>query len=140
MTTKLKQYSVVQLAGAAKVTAEIVRYYTKLGLLTPDRNLENNYRLYNQSDLIKLKFIRRAKILGYTLGEIRQLIDASMNKKSPCPIAREIIHKRIVQNRRDLDDAIKLQKRMELAMKKWNEMPDALPVGNSICHLIESVT
>ncbi len=133
-------YQVKDLAHAAQVTADAVRFYTRKGLLKPARNTANNYQLYSETDLIRLRFIRKAKLLGYTLSEIRQIITASEQKQTPCPMVREIIKQRIKNNRRKLDEAMALQKKMEAALKQWEHMDDAVPIGNSICHLIEEVT
>ncbi len=133
-------YQVKDLAHAAQVTADAVRFYTRKGLLKPARNTANNYQLYSEADLIRLRFIRKAKLLGYTLSEIRQIITASEQKQTPCPLVREIIKQRIKNNRRKLDEAMALQKKMEAALKQWEHMDDAVPIGNSICHLIEEVT
>lgn len=126
-----------EMAMAAGVSAETVRYYTRAGLLKPNRDVHNNYRLYVRGELTKLIFIRRAKTLGYTLSEIKKIIQASMNKKSPCPMVREIISNRIKENKNHMDEVIALQKRMESAVRVWKQMPDAIPTGDSICHLIE---
>ena len=47
--------------------------------------------------------------------------------------------KRIDENRQRLDELLALQVRMEQALKKWGDMPDGVPDGHSVCHLIESV-
>lgn len=133
-------YQVKDLARAADVTTDAVRFYTKKGLLNPIRKDLNNYQIYSRADLIRLQFISKAKILGYTLNEIKQIIQASEKKQSPCPLVRKIIEKRIEENKKKFDEAIALQKRMEKALRQWEEMDDAIPIGHSICHLIEAVT
>lgn len=131
---------VKDIAGKAGVTAEAVRYYTRFGLLKPTRERSNKYRCYARSDLIRLKFIRRAKTLGFTLGEISEILKASERIQSPCPLVRRIITERIAANREHMREAMDLQRRMEDAAKRWKSMPDAIPVGDSICHLIEQAT
>jgi len=111
-----------------------------IGLLTPRRQEDNNYQLFNQQDARRLKFIHDAKLLGFSLKEIREIIERSDTGNSPCPIVREIIHNRIEENRRKLDELRSLQNRMEIALKKWNDMPDGMPDGHCICHLIEAVS
>jgi MerR family transcriptional regulator, Zn(II)-responsive regulator of zntA len=133
-------YQVKDIADAANVSTDAVRFYTKKGLLKPTRNKENNYKLYSHADLIRLRFINKAKILGYTLNEIKQIIQASEKKKTPCPLVRNIIEKRIKDNKKKFEEAMTLQKRMEKALRQWEEMDDAIPIGHSICHLIETVT
>jgi len=131
---------VKEMAAMAGVTSEVIRYYTRVGLLRPSRESANKYRRYGGSDLIRLRFIRRAKTLGFTLGEIRTILRASERRESPCPQVRRIIIRRITENRQHLQEAMALQKRMEEAAKQWQSLPDAVPVGDSICHLIEQAT
>lgn len=135
---KNRNYQVKQLAEIAGVSTDAIRFYSKKGLLKPKRNSTNNYQLYDDIDLIRLQFIVRAKLLGYNLNEIKKIIYASERKETPCPMVREIIKDKIIKNKKQLNEAIKLQRRMETALKKWEQMDDAIPVGKSICHLIES--
>ncbi len=131
-------FTVSQLAKRCDVTAETVRYYTKKGLLKPSKNPNNNYQIFALDDIQKLRFIRKAKLLGYTLSEIENILNHSMQKNSPCPIVREFIQPRIKDNRQKIKDLIALQTRMENALKDWESKPDGMPDGGSVCHLIES--
>lgn len=126
------------LADLGGVSAENVRYYTRRGLLKPVRNPRNRYRLYRESDVARLRFIRQAKNLGYTLGEIGKIFAESNRGESPCPLAREIIANRIPNHRKRLDEMLELQTRMEGALKEWEKLPDKSPDGHTVCYLIES--
>ena len=129
-----------ELARLTGVTPDVVRYYTQIGLLKPKRERPGNYRVFARSDLIRLNFIRRAKTLGYTLAEIRQIVGASERRQSPCPMVRKIIVERISTIRTHMRESMALQRRMEAAAKQWKSLPDAVPIGDSICHLIEQAT
>ncbi|HHH43071.1 MAG TPA: MerR family transcriptional regulator [Gammaproteobacteria bacterium] len=130
---------VAELARAAAVTPHVVRHYTRIGLLKPFRNEENGYKLYNRNDLNRLMFIRRAKYLGYTLADIRGILDEARHGNSPCPHVRRIIQKRIEENRAKLSELAMLQNRMEDALREWSKLPDGMPNGDSVCYLIESM-
>ena len=132
-------YTVTELANRCNTTPHAVRYYTRMGLLRPERHPENGYRLYDIGEVPWLKFVQRAKNLGYTLKEIKEIMHDADDHKSPCPRVREILMKRIDENRQRLDELLALQIRMEQALKKWGDMPDGVPDGHSVCHLIESV-
>jgi len=131
--------TVTELARQSGTTPHAVRYYTRMGLLTPKRNPENGYRLYELSEVSWLRFIRQAKALGYTLHEIQEIMHDRDEGQSPCPKVREILQRRIVENRERLNELITLQDRMEKALLQWSDMPDGIPDGDSVCHLIESV-
>lgn len=63
-----------QLAKRAGVTADTIRYYEKEGLLNRPLRQSNGYRLYRDTDLIRVQFICTAKKVGFSLLEIRQLL------------------------------------------------------------------
>lgn len=66
-----------QLAHRAEVNIDTVRYYERQGLLPPPARLASGYRRYDETDVARLRFVRRAKALGFTLVEIRDLLALS---------------------------------------------------------------
>jgi MerR family transcriptional regulator, copper efflux regulator len=65
------------LAKRAGVGIDTVRYYERAGLLTPQSRLSSGYRRYSELELARLRFIRRAQALGFTLKEVRELLSLS---------------------------------------------------------------
>lgn len=130
--------TVNELATQSGAPAHVVRYYVRIGLLQPVATQDNGYRLFAAADASRLRFIRRAKHLGFTLNEIREITQHAAQGESPCPDVRRIIRQRIKENRIKIDEMIRLQTRMEQALAKWDTMPDGIPDGHSVCHLIES--
>ena len=63
-----------QLAKRAGVAIDTVRYYERNDLLAPAQRLSSGYRRYGEAELKRLRFIRRAKALGFTLDDIRGLL------------------------------------------------------------------
>ncbi len=133
------QYTVTELANRSGTTPHAVRYYTGRGLLQPKKNTMNGYRMYKASDISWLKFVHQAKKLGYTLNEIKDIMHDIEDKKSPCPRVREILSRRVDENRAHINELLSLQTRIEAALLKWSEMPDDMPDGDSFCYLIESL-
>jgi MerR family transcriptional regulator, Zn(II)-responsive regulator of zntA len=130
---------VTELSKRARIPPDTVRYYTRPGLLNPSRQVENAYRVYGASDLRRLRFIRAAKGLGYTLPEIRQMFADADGGKSTCPRVRTIIERRIAETEEHLAELIRLRDRMLKAVRKWKRMPDRQPSADSVCALIESM-
>ena len=131
---------VQELATRAAVAAHVVRYYARLGLLRPTRDPRNQYKHFSQADLQRLTFIGQAKRLGFTLGEVRSVLEMSRKGKTPCPLVREVVRRRIADNESDLAELLALQARMQRALRKWRKMPDGVPDGRAICRLIEAVS
>ena len=65
------------LAQRAGVGIDTVRYYERQGLLPAPARQASGYRVYDESDVARLRFVRRAKALGFTLVEIRDLLALS---------------------------------------------------------------
>ena len=67
-------WSIGQLAKRADVAIDTVRYYERNQLLAPAGRLASGYRRYGETELRRLRFIRRAKALGFSLDDIRGLL------------------------------------------------------------------
>lgn len=68
------------LAKRAGVGIDTVRYYERSGLLAPSQRLASGYRRYTPLELARLRFIRRAQALGFTLNEVRELLALSAKR------------------------------------------------------------
>lgn len=126
------------LAKRSNVPLFTVRYYTRIGLLKPSRDLRNGYKIYKPSDKDRLKFITAAKELGFTLAEIEDILGMAAHSNSPCPMVREVVQKRIIENKQKIRELQRLQKRLEKAAEAWKTMKNSTPDGHSVCRLIES--
>ena len=71
-----------KLAKAADVNVETLRYYEKRGLLPEPPRKESGYRVYPESAVERLKFIKGAQVLGFTLEEIQELLDMRLDTKA----------------------------------------------------------
>jgi DNA-binding transcriptional MerR regulator len=131
--------TVNELATQSGAPAHVVRYYVRIGLIQPAGQQENGYRLFTPQDATRLRFIRMAKHLGFTLNEIKQITRHADVGESPCEDVRKIIEHRIDENRAKIEEMMKLQTRMEQALEQWKLMPNGIPDGNNVCHLIESI-
>lgn len=66
-----------EFAHRTDVGIDTVRYYERQGLLPAPERSASGYRSYDQEDVARLRFVRRAKALGFTLVEIRELLALS---------------------------------------------------------------
>lgn len=127
-----------ELARRTKLPVFTVRHYTRIGLLKPSRDLRNGYKIYRPSDAERLKFITASKRLGFTLGEIEEILGHAAHDESPCPMVRDIVERRIEENAMKIRELQAMQVRLERAAKKWKSMKNSEPDGHSVCRLIES--
>ena len=88
----LHSLTVAKLAAAGGVGVETIRFYQRKGLLeTPPR--DGGIRRYGSQDVRRLRFIRQAQAAGFTLEEIRELLD--LDSSDDRPRARELARRRI---------------------------------------------
>jgi len=130
--------TVTEIARRFNISADTIRHYTKIGLLCPDRNQSNGYRLYGIEHERRLRFLLSARKLGFSLKDIREILEMSDSGDTPCPLVRKLIDRRVEAIREEMRDAQMLMVRMELASRDWHQLPDQTPSGESICHLIET--
>jgi MerR family transcriptional regulator, copper efflux regulator len=72
--------TIAQASSATGVSAKMIRHYESIGLIRAPLRTENRYRHYAEADLHDLGFIRRARDLGFSFEDIRQLLDLWRNK------------------------------------------------------------
>lgn len=128
---------VKDIATAAGVSPDTVRFYTREGLLNPGRNPDNNYQHFGAEDLRRLRFARKARQLGFSLPEIRAILDQADDHHSPCPMVREVFEQKLADVEQQIAQLQRLRQRMQAALAAWRHMPDGTPDGHTICRLIE---
>lgn len=89
---KMKIGELARRSGCQVVT---IRYYEKEGLLRSPERTEANYRLYNEEDLERLRFIRHCRLYGINLKEIRNLLTFQDNPECRCDRVHRIIETHI---------------------------------------------
>lgn len=103
-----------QLAKQAQCKIETIRYYEKAGLLPEPQRSEGGYRDYHQHHLKRLVFIRRSRELGFTIEEIRTLLELVDGRDYSCADVQHITTRHIDDIRRKISDL----KRLETTLSK----------------------
>ena len=123
------------LAEHLNTTADTVRYYTRLGLLHPKKQ-DNGYKYFSNADTVRLKFILNSRSLGFTVTDIKEILNEADSGRMACPLVRDLIQKRLAETEQQFQNMLKLRKRMSSTLASWNEMEDKLPTPHMVCHLI----
>ena len=131
--------TVNEVARRAGIPAHVVRYYTQCGLLSPARNSRNAYREYCETDLQRLRFICKAKVIGFTLSEIDMILRAVDDDTSAFATIRDLIQVRAQQYQRALASAQRLQQRIMEAIAQLEEPDDSIPERVKLQRLIDAV-
>lgn len=95
MTTQTHSLTIGTVAKRAGVPIDTIRYYEREGLLPEPLRRASGYRSYNETAISRLRFIRRAKDLGFTLEEIRDLLALSVDRHRGVKAVRERAQQRL---------------------------------------------
>lgn len=97
--------SIGDAAAAAGLPADTIRYYEKIGLLDKPPRSAANYRFYGPNDVRKLGFVRRARELGFSVEQVRELLGLAAVREHDCCRVDELTEEHMVsldQKIRDL--------------------------------------
>ena len=101
-----------ELARAAGVPIDTVRYYERQGLLPLPARTASGYRKYGHDDAARLRFVRRAKALGFTLEEIRELLSLSARREADMAGMKAAAMQKLA----DIDDKLAELQRMRAGL------------------------
>lgn len=73
-----------KLAQATGTPAETIRYYEKIGLLNAPARTAGNYRTYDAADLARLGFVKRAREIGFSIEQVRNLLSLADHREHDC--------------------------------------------------------
>ncbi|RLB07586.1 MAG: MerR family transcriptional regulator [Deltaproteobacteria bacterium] len=128
---KSNYYSIGHLAKKTGLTPRTIRYYEELGLLNSIKRIEGGRRVYTDDDLRRLKFIKRLKLLGLTLAEMKELEDIYQihrTNKKVLPRLLELLDHHFEETDKRINGLIKLKGEIqgykERIMKKLEEIQE----------------
>jgi len=79
-----------QAAKASGVSAKMIRHYEVVGLITPPKRTESGYRQYQDGEVHTLRFIRRARDLGFSIHDIGELLSLWHNRRRPSRLVKAL--------------------------------------------------
>jgi DNA-binding transcriptional MerR regulator len=114
---------------------EALRFYEKSGLLDKPSRTYSGYRVYGPEILERLAFIKQAQALGFSLNEIRRIVEEARTGESPCEEVREIVTRRLAELDERMREMRRYRKELAETLEEWNKLGRA---PGHICGLIES--
>lgn len=107
-------YSIGQLSKRTGVKIPTIRYYEQMGLIEPPERSQGNQRRYTKDGLNRLSFIRHSRDLGFSVKDIRGLLDLSLHPEKPCQDAHSIAATHL----KDVQTRIAKLRRLERELKR----------------------
>ena len=130
---------VAEVARLADVTPATVRYYTRMKLLNPKRDPDNDYRCFSLSDVRRVEFIRQAQSLGLTIGDIKSVLATVDDGDAPCNQVKSLVAERLLCVQEQIADLLATESRINEAVEAWRDMNTVTRQNGEFCPLIERV-
>ena len=134
MQGKLK---IGELAKRTGFSTKAIRYYELVGLLEKPARSESGYRLYAESDAERLDFIEKAKRLGFSLEEIRDILLLSEQQERPCVHVLALIDQKLERVDDVLRDLRTFRRELAKLRKESAEQIERLPPDAAVCGIVE---
>ncbi len=109
------------LAKATGTKVETVRYYERIGLLGAPARTDGNYRSYGDAELGRLSFIRRARDLGFSLDQVRELLGLADDKSRPCAAIATLTREHLREVERKLADLTVLRSELSRVLDQCGQ-------------------
>lgn len=131
MTVK-SGYQIGAVAKRLSITADTLRYYEKIGLLPRVARTPSGLRAYDDGDLARLRFIRRAQAMNFTLAEISALIELREHRRRSKASVRAMAQAKV----REIDDRVNTLIALRDELKT---LVDACPGSDTSCPILRGL-
>ena len=126
-----------KLASELGISSQAVRFYERSGLIKDPVRTESGYRQYGPDDLKRLRFIRQAKELGFTLTEIGSMLRMHDAGHAPCSEVIAIAERHLEEVEAEIQRLQRFRRQLSSALTEWRKVKTRRVAGGAICELIE---
>ena len=129
-------YRIGEIAKLADVTPDTIRYYEKQQMMDHGGRTEGGFRLYTDHDLKRLKFIRHARQLGFTLESIRELLSIRVDPEHhTCQESKSIVQAPLSE----VEARIEEMQAMRRSLQKLNDACCGTAHSSVYCSILEEL-
>lgn len=129
-------YRIGELAQLCEVKTDTLRFYEKHGLLSPSSRTESGYRIYTEADAERLRFILRAKAVGFTLAEIIELLSIELDKSNwACADVKGLVDDKLA----NVEAKIAELNHFQLSLQRLSQACCGGPESAEHCSILEAL-
>ncbi|PJF39116.1 MAG: heavy metal-responsive transcriptional regulator, partial [Phototrophicales bacterium] len=131
-------YSIGDLSQQTGVSSKTIRFYEQIELLPPARRAPNGYRQYDERDVERLQFVRRARALDFAIDEIKEILDFRERNEPPCRYVMDVMQERMIEIEQRIRDLEKLRDELRSLHRAGKQLPEDVQMRDCVCHLIQT--
>lgn len=125
-----------ELSARSGVPAKTIRYYEDIGVIPPPRRSPSGYRQFDQAALDRLAFVRAARAVGLSLGEIRGVVALRDGGETPCAYVVELLVSRSAELDRRIAEMRGLRGELHRLVDRAQGLDPAECDPRAVCHVV----
>ena|SRR5260370_1195255 len=125
-----------ELGEKAGLSAKAIRYYEDIGILPEPDRTASGYRDHDESALKRLRFIKAAQAVAFTLGEIKEVLAFGDRGEAPCTHVTHLMEERIRNLSQHIRGLEGMRRQLQQLVEKAKTLPSPQP--GTFCHIIET--
>jgi DNA-binding transcriptional MerR regulator len=110
-----------ELARTASVSTDTLRHYERLGLLPAPKRTGGNYRVYAAEAVQRVRLIRNALAMGFSLKELSRIIKIRDDGGAPCREVRQMAEEKVAALGRQIDELATYREHLRRVLSDWDE-------------------
>ena len=145
--TEDRRLKIGELAHQTGLSIKTIRYYESRGLLEQPPRSEGGYRLYGPEEVARLRFVQRAKLLGLTLEEIKELVELAVrcNEGEIVPRLEEVLEAKLEETEAKMAELSAFLQNLLYYRARAEDLKDCVPTDRycedvNFCGCLEAVT
>lgn len=138
--SKSTNLKIGELAKQTNLAVGTLRYYNDIGLLQPVHRGDNGYRYYSQNCYKQVEFIKKAQAIGFSLEEIKTILDVRDRGEKPCSLVQSLLDDKIEQLEIQIKKMSLFKQELEEYRQNWINNPNPESDSQEVCPLISSVS
>jgi DNA-binding transcriptional MerR regulator len=128
-----------ELAARVGLSTKTIRYYEQVGVLPSPKRRTNGYRIYDENDVDRLKFVIGARQLDFTLEDITEILALRDCREAPCKVVLDLL----MDKAHEVSLRIEALQKLETSLRELHELGKTFPMDdiegkNCVCHLVSS--
>ncbi len=128
-----------QVAQQTGLSVDAIRFYEKEKLLPKAVRSPGGFRLYGNHHIEQLHFIQRAQTIGFSLGEIRELILIQGDQVETCSHVRDLIQQKLATVQQKMTELARIEGQLKEALQKCNRQLRKTPALHDRCPVLEII-
>jgi DNA-binding transcriptional MerR regulator len=130
--------SVGEVASLCGVSPDTIRHYERKGLLTPVERASNGYRVYPPEAVRRIRIVRRALAIGFSLDELSKIFRQRNAGTAPCRGVRELASRKLSELDVKIEEMLRLRSSLRATLEEWDEQLESVE-GGQLAHLLDAL-